>query len=487
MNGTLGLSLLVSVATGVLLLRLAWPRHAAPFPLPLGIALGFGLGTGLSSVLLFLWMIAFGPTRGFPLAEVGLLGIAAIAGMPWRWGGRATQPPTAPTPPGDGPRRGSRLLAFVLVSAALVALGAATAAFLSLLRQHPHGEWDAWMNWDLRARMIFRGGDQWRTAFSAAIPWSHPDYPMLVPSLVVRNWLYAGTDTLRGPALVAAAFTFGTVALLAGALAVLRSPSQGLLAGLILLGTPFFIVHGVSLYGDVPLGFFFLATMVFLALDGRYGAGTTRFAALAGVTAGLAMWTKNEGLLFGLAVVAGVWLTGVRTRQRTGGRLRAFGTGLLPLVLLVAGFKIAFAPPNDLLSTLGVGRTLGRLTAPDRYYLVIRDYVSHIASFGDNGLAGAAWPLAACLLALGLSRDEAGQAWARAGATALALMLAGHFAVFVSMADELARLLNSSLDRLLLQLWPSALFLLFMVVRTPEEAGAGRLQGGLAAEAGGGR
>jgi hypothetical protein len=66
-------------------------------------------------------------------------------------------------------------------------------------------------------------------------------------------------------------------------------------------------------------------------------------------------------------------------------------------------------------------------------------------------------------------------------------MLAGHFAVFVSMADELARLLNSSLDRLLLQLWPSALFLFFMVVRTPEEAGAGRLQGGLAAEAGGGR
>lgn len=485
MNGTLGLSLLVSAATGVLLLRLAWPRGAAPFSLSLGIALGFGLGTGLSSVLLFLWMIAFGPTRGFPLAEVGLLGVAAIAGVPWRRGGRAAPPPTAPTPPGDGPRRGSRLLAVVLVSAALVALGAATAAFLSMLRQHPHGEWDAWMNWDLRARMIFRGGDQWRTAFSAAIPWSHPDYPMLVPSLVVRNWLYAGTDTLRGPALVAATFTFGTVALLAGALAVLRSPSQGLLAALILLGTPFFIVHGVSLYGDVPLGFFFLSTMVLLALDGRYGAGTTRFAALAGVTAGLAMWTKNEGLLFGLAVVAGVWLTGVRTGQPTGRRLRAFAAGLLPLVLLVAGFKIAFAPPNDLLSTLGVGRTLARLTSGDRYYLVVRDYVSHIAAFGDNGLAGAAWPLAACLLALGVSPNEASRVSARAGATALGLMLAGHFAVFVSMADELARLLSSSLDRLLLQLWPSALFLFFMVIRTPKEAVGGRLRPASAADAGG--
>jgi hypothetical protein len=55
-------------------------------------------------------------------------------------------------------------------------------------------------------------------------------------------------------------------------------------------------------------------------------------------------------------------------------------------------------------------------------------------------------------------------------AIVLALMLAGHYAVFVAMAYDLPRLLNSSLDRLLLQLWPSALFLLFMVVHPPEEA-----------------
>jgi hypothetical protein len=32
------------------------------------------------------------------------------------------------------------------------------------------------------------------------------------------------------------------------------------------------------------------------------------------------------------------------------------------------------------------------------------------------------------------------------------------------------RLLESSLERVLLQLWPSVLFLNFMIVRTPEEA-----------------
>jgi hypothetical protein len=64
----LALSLLVSVATGVLLIRWAWPGTAAAWWWPLGTALGAAFGLGLSSSLLYLWMLAFGPTRGFPLA-----------------------------------------------------------------------------------------------------------------------------------------------------------------------------------------------------------------------------------------------------------------------------------------------------------------------------------------------------------------------------------------------------------------------------------
>jgi hypothetical protein len=334
--------------------------------------------------------------------------------------------------------------------------------------------------------MIFRGGREWRTAFSSAIPWSHPDYPILVPSLVVRTWLYAGTETLRGPALVAGTFTFGTVALLATALGALRGLSQGLLAGLVLLSTPFFIQHGASLYADVALGFFFLATIVFLAFDARHGAATARFATLAGVTAGLAMWTKNEGLLFTVAVGA-VLLKLSRNGPSPAKRLGAFGVGLFSFLVLVAAFKIAFAPPNDLLSTLAVDRTLGRLTDPQRYYITIREYLKHFVSFGNNGLASAPWPLAACLLALGLNPNQSDQAWARAGAAVMLLLLAGHFIVFVSMADELARLLNSSLERLLLQIWPSVLFLFFLAVRTPEEAGVHRLPRRATAETPGGK
>jgi hypothetical protein len=460
MTAALLLSFVVSTAIGALLLRLVWPRPAGPCPWPLGVTLGAGLGAGGCAVLLFPWMVAVGPTRGFLWAEAILLVLVVAATL-----ARGRGPAPHPTSGDGGGWSRWRLL---LVAAFVMTLGAAAAAFGATLRRHPHGEWDAWMNWDLRARMIFRGGEGWQAAFASTFPWSHPDYPALLPSLVVRSWLYAG-ETLLGPALVAAIFTFGTVALLVAALAALRNIDQGLVAGLLLLSTPFFILHGTTLYADVPLGFFFLAAIVSLALDARHGAETSRFALLAGVAAGLAMWTKNEGLLFTLALGAGLLVTGWRRdRAATRRRLLAFGAGLLPLVLLVAAFKIGFGQPNDLLSTLGVQRTLGNLTSPARYYLTLREYVSHIALFGSNGVGSAVWVLAACLLGFGVNRRELGRPWVRAVVIAFVLIMAGHYAVFVSMAHELARLLASSLDRLLLQLWPSALFLFFMVCRAPE-------------------
>src|SRR5215213_3683562 len=438
----LTLSFLISVITGVLLLRLVWPDTAG-YAWPVGLPLGTGLGMGISSVLLFLWLLAFGPTRSFPLAEVAVLVIVLLATL--------RRGRTLPLMYQASPNAGLPYPKYPLLRTAfLLTLAAATAAFVSMLRQHPHGEWDAWMNWVFRARMIYRGGGDWEAAFSAALPWSHPDYPLLLPSLVVRSWLYAGTDTVLGPSLVAATFTFGTVALLAGAIAVLRTPNQGLLAGVVLLSTPFFIVHGTSLYADVPLGFFFLATLVCLALDARYEVTANRFAMLAGTAAGLSMWTKNEGVLFTLAIVAGL-LTAEFTAKSRGSRRRlfAFAAGLAPLLLVAAVFKIGFAPSNDLLSTLSIDRTMARLTDISRYYTTGRGYLHHITSFGSNGFGSAVWLLTAYLLGMGPNRTETARTWFRAGIAALVLLLAGHFMVFVSMADELSRLIASSMERLL--------------------------------------
>jgi 4-amino-4-deoxy-L-arabinose transferase-like glycosyltransferase len=355
-----------------------------------------------------------------------------------------------------------------LVPLTLLMLAVGAAAYASILMQHPHGEWDAWMNWNLKARMFFRGGEGWKAAFSPAIPWSHPDYPVMVPSLVARSWLYAGRETLVGPGLVAGTFTFGTIALLASALAVLRGGGQALLSAIVLLATPFFLIHGTSLYADVPLAFFFLMTFVCLALDERHGEASVRFAVLAGVAAGLSMWTKNEGLLFTLAVTVALVLAARSAGwPATRRRLAAFGAGVVPLFVLMAAWKLASAPPNDLIATLGIDHTLGNLTSPDRYDVTLREYVLHISAFGGNGFGTGTWLLVAYLLGVGVAPSGMDRRWVRTGSFALVLVMLGHFFVFVGMAHELSRLLASSLDRLLLQIWPSALFLFFLLARAP--------------------
>jgi hypothetical protein len=214
------------------------------------------------------------------------------------------------------------------------------------------------------------------------------------------------------------------------------------------------------------VGAFFLAVVVCLALDARHPS-TVRFALLAGVAAGLSMWTKNEGLLFTFAMGGALLLDALRKGGTARKRVAAFAAGAVPFFVLVASHKAAFAPPNDLLSTLSVTNTVDNFTSAQRYYATLREYVFHFGGFGANGVGSATWLLVAFLLGMGVTRSTVDRRWAGTVAVALALVMLGHFGVFVTMAHELERLLASSLERLLLQLWPSVVFLFFLLVRTP--------------------
>ena len=62
-------------------------------------------------------------------------------------------------------------------------------------------------------------------------------------------------------------------------------------------------------------------------------------------------------------------------------------------------------------------------------------------------------------------------------AAILCLMLAGYFFVYVLTPLDLGYHLATSLNRLFLQLWPSVIFLIFMIAGTPEETVPGRRDG----------
>ncbi len=81
-----------------------------------------------------------------------------------------------------------------------------------------------------------------------------------------------------------------------------------MLGAIALLATPSFVEQGAWQYADIPLSFFYLATIVLLSLyDERTQEASSQspagLLALGGVAAGFAAWTKNEGVLFLGAII----------------------------------------------------------------------------------------------------------------------------------------------------------------------------------------
>jgi hypothetical protein len=445
------IGMLVSVVTAFLLLQATrWDRRGEPAPTALMLALAVGIGLGISSCTFFLALVLFDGARAAVVGmDVLLLGVAGAAA--WR---RTTS------------RRGRTAPRFsaydrVIAAAVLAAALAATVTFFVNTLDDPHGQWDAWTFWNLRARWLSKAGPAWWAAFSHTV---HGDYPLLVPGAVARLWVYAGTQDTAVPAALAAAYSAAVVLLLYGALAGLRGRTQGLLGALCLLGTPLFLRSAAWQYADIPLAFNLLACLALLATRDHDPACGRSALAWAGLAAGLAAWTKNEGMLFVLCVAAARGALALVRRQYALEPIKWFVAGLLPVAAVLLFFKVVLAPPG-VFANQRTEQFLARIADSARYPAIARS-----AGFeGARGGGALLLSLAVYGALLGRTRDPAARRAAQAAALVTGLVALGYGAVYVVSPANLNWLLNHSLDRLVLHLWPSALFTFFLYAATPRE------------------
>ena len=301
------------------------------------------------------------------------------------------------------------------------------AVFIRVSVLMPGGGWDAWAIWNLRAHFLYRAGAvAWRDGFTEALAWSHPDYPLLLPAFVARGWGLLGRESVGVPIALAGFFTFGCAGLMTTSIAILRGTRQGLLAG--------------------------------LALADRFNS--RGLAVLAGVAAALGGWAKNEGLLWFGAILLALMIV---TRWRL---IRAFMAGALPILAPILFFKTSVASSSDIFGAAGRAGMMTRVLDPGRYMLIVREAFLHAWNFGPL-LVSAFVILAGYLAVAGLRRDNRDRAILRAGALALVFTAAGYFTIYLVRPLDLAWLLETSSDRLLLQLWPSIVFVIFLACRSP--------------------
>jgi len=420
-------------------------------------SLAVGVGIGIASCLYFV-TLALGGGKLVTLASVE--GAAAVIAVTLGMSAKRSRSALTSSPEASTP---SYLKALFLLGFAMAAV-----MFILYSLARPHGEADAWSIWNLHARFLARGGAFWTDMFSKQIAWSHPDYPLLLPGIIALVWTLARTDSTAVTIAIAFLFTFATAGVLMSTLAILRGQTQAFIAGILLLGTAAYVETGATQYADVPLSFYMLATLALICLQDRHPEDL-RFSLLAGLTAGFAAWTKNEGLLFVAAVAVARSIALFRFSRRPGWarQLILFAWGALPPLAVVGFFKLRYAPPDDLMT--GTWSTIiHNLSDPARWVTCIAAFIQAALTWG-----GFLIPILLVLVLYWyLVRFQVGETdrpglWT--AAIALAVMLAGDFAAYLLLVGgDLEVQIHNSIVHVLLQLWPAGLLTFFAAANVPQ-------------------
>jgi len=449
---------------GFLLVDLLWAQDRRLLDdFALKCCFSVGLGVGVSSCLTFVWMAFAGRlNRGLFIVELALI-VTLGARLLFR------RRNFLPRLRGDRPHAYDSRKPYWLRAAVAVGCVTAVIRFVCFSLADPNGEWDAFAIWNMHARFLYRGGDSW-THFRF-MTWSHPDYPLLIPASVARSWEFVGRESKCAPAVIAFLFTFALIGVVSISIARLRGERQGLLAALVLLGTPFLITHGASQYADVPLSFFFAASLslLLLYLEGNTSQGLL---VLAGLTSGLAAWTKNEGILFVTAFFIALCLAALLFKDKTSSRviLKAWPLGCVPLIIVIALYKALVRASNDLISVNNASNI--------HHFLQIWRFQMIVGAFAKEALTFGGWrlifPIPAILafyfLLMGATVDRRKLPATLVSVALPILMCCGYFAIYVVSPHDLKWHLDSSLNRLLLQVWPLCIIAFFTIVRSPEQA-----------------
>jgi 4-amino-4-deoxy-L-arabinose transferase-like glycosyltransferase len=438
-----------ALLAGVGLVHLLW-RNDGPWALALKICLGAGLGIGITSCIYFIKLILFSSQGGYLFIQVAFLIVVLIGlfsqkriSLPILLNGRSFT--------------GYQLL--LGLAAVLVAISTLYYS-VDFARLAPHGDYDAQAIWNLRARSVYRLGDAWEQAFSPLINRNfHMDYPLLIPLSVVGGWNTLNREVLRVPAVVSILFLFGLAGILYTTTAYLRSSSQAALVLILLLATPSLLLYSTFQTADVPLTFFFAGSVSLFILGANERNQSLLF--LSGLTAGLAAWTKNEGIPFVLIMLFCALLVFGFRHTLTKFLLAGMAFPLATVIL----FKILVSANNDLFTQNPLYEIVSKLLDPARYLQILEHLISELFRLGE-------WPISiiVVLLAYGaIMGVRKSSTLAEKGSLLIPILqFLAYIFIYVITPRDLEWHLNYSMSRLLMHIFPLVLLSFFLLVNTPE-------------------
>jgi hypothetical protein len=289
----------------------------------------------------------------------------------------------------------------------------------------------------------------------------HPSYPLFLPAGLAGQFALAGADDILTPAIQALVFTAATAVAIGAGVHLLGGARLAPLAAALFLATPSAQLWGFSQCADVPLAYLFTAAGTGLAA--QLTAATRRAFPpwVAGLTLGLLPWTKNEGAILAVILLA-VWLASRRALPAADRPpIVPVLAGLLPGVLALAAFKLMWLPQDEI--SMFAGGALTRALDPERWRIVPLAFWRELDPRTGIGAWGLVWPLLLVLAILG-RRALVRRPEVRFLGLSVALTYGAWFGVYLGTVHDPTWHLETSLVRLLLQPLPLALVAAFAAV-----------------------
>ncbi len=300
-----------------------------------------------------------------------------------------------------------------------------------------YGYWDSWTVWNYHARFL-QYPEYWKRLFYIDLLY-HPDYPLYLPGTIA----FFRRLTCINSAIIPFTFSY-MVALLVPVSIFLALYRKNLpvatLVFMLIATDDFYLERGVAHYADVPLGLLFLFALICLEQVRKQAAVVLLTAALLGCCA----WMKNEGIM-----LAGIFIVFNLRDLFAGGRWKYFFAGIAFPVLTLIVFKSS-VPATDIIAGQSV-KTSQFLTDWSRYAITWQ-YLGD--NFNHNYVA---IKLGLMVYAVFCFAEK------KAPGRELVILLCctlGYCMVYVMTPKGIEWHLQTSMDRVLLQVMPGFMYVL---------------------------
>jgi len=422
-------------------------------------------GLLLLGVRLTAWVLA-------PAFTVVLLYLAAIARG---WQAHEGDTP-APTRTAARPLWPARPIVAILV--------VVTALFLSwagwrCLASWPHGAADAVYIWTSRALLLVRAdGDI--PARLALMRGGHPDYPLLLPTVVAAQYAASGGESLAIPQATSILWLIGLLAATFAVTSRFTDPPVATLATLAVAVNPLLVRWALVQCADVPVAYLLLLAAGAMVTNLRDRGDLLFSPPLAGFFTGLLMWSKNEGIVLAAMLIGMAATHGLARRRAIGDlprRAGYFALGFAPSLTALLLFRRLWLRSVDTPGFLPAD-ALDRIVDLDRWRVLLSAAAYEATFPGHMNVSAALVPALAVIVVVVLvarRRTVPAVAGPLLAVPAVAALL--YVGAYMMSPYDLQWHVSTSVDRLMLQLMPTlvvgaALLLAAPPVHRPDMATA---------------